>query len=90
MLKQYFERDSSTTHVVSLVTPVPLDIHSDDGIDRDTKNSESSESGSTRLLFSMKSLSNKYLISFRKYSCFTGFVRYGCCFIGVASPTSTS
>ena len=49
MLKQYFERDSSTTHVVSLVTPVPLDIHSDDGIDRDTKNSESSESGSTRL-----------------------------------------
>jgi hypothetical protein len=49
MLKQYFERNSSTTHVVSLVTPVPLDIHSDDGIDRDTKNNESSESGSTRL-----------------------------------------
>ena len=37
MLKQYFERDSSTTHVVSLVTPVPLDMHSDEGIDRDTK-----------------------------------------------------
>jgi hypothetical protein len=49
MLKQYFERDSSNTHVVSLVTLVPLDIHSDDGIDRDTKNSENSESGSTRL-----------------------------------------
>jgi hypothetical protein len=27
MLKQYFERYSSTTDVVSLVTPVPLDIH---------------------------------------------------------------
>ena len=37
MLKQYFERDSSTTHVISLVTPVPLGIHLDDGIDRDTK-----------------------------------------------------
>ena len=40
MLKQYFERDSSTIHAVSLVTPVPLGIHSDDGIDRDTKHKQ--------------------------------------------------